>query len=153
MTRSFTLVTRTPQAVADLFDVSLSIDHTSRAMGEWGARPVAGVTSGTIGLGETVTWCGRHFGIWFRHTSQITELERPARFTDEMIRGPFASFRHQHLFHREGDTTVMTDVVTLKSPILGAIVEPCFLVPYFRHLLRVRNRYLLAVLAAAPTPQ
>jgi ligand-binding SRPBCC domain-containing protein len=31
-------------------------------------------------------------------TSRITEWSRPERFVDEQVRGPFAAFRHEHLF-------------------------------------------------------
>lgn len=152
MPSSFTLVTRTTHPIENVFDISLSIDETSRSMGRSGARPIAGVTRGRIALGETVTWRGRHFGFWFVLTSRITELDRPHRFIDEQLAGPFASFRHRHTFERHGGTTVMTDAITLASPILGSIVEPTVLVPYFRHLIKRRNRHLLAVLDGSGGP-
>ncbi|MGC5225234.1 hypothetical protein ACPW96_21905 [Micromonospora sp. DT81.3] len=43
----------------------------------------------------------------------------------------------------------MTDAVTLASPVLGVLVERTVLVPYFRRLVRARNRHLLAVLDGA----
>ncbi|MGC5172040.1 SRPBCC family protein [Microbacterium sp. DT81.1] len=149
MPSTFTVVTRTPHPIERLFDVSLSIDETSRSMGRSGARPVAGVTSGSIALGQTVTWRGRHFGLWFTHTSRITELDRPHSFTDEQVRGAFKSFHHRHLFRRDADETVMIDVVTLASPVFGFLAEAIVLVPYFRRLIRRRNRHLLAVLDGA----
>jgi hypothetical protein len=51
----FTLVTVTPFAIEDLFDVSLDIDAPVASMSQSGERAIAGVTTGTIGLGETVT--------------------------------------------------------------------------------------------------
>lgn len=67
-----------------------------------GEQAIGGVTSGSIALGETVTWRARHFGIWFTMTSRITSLERPNRFVDEQVRGPFRSFHHEHVFARRG---------------------------------------------------
>lgn len=88
-------------------------------------RAVAGVTSGTIGLGESVTWRARHFGVMWTMTSQITALVR------------------------DGDVTVMTDTVTLRSPLLGVIVEPLLLRPYMQRVIRTRNAVLVRKAAAA----
>lgn len=116
-------------------------------MADSGERAVAGVTNGRIDLGETVTWRARHFGIWFRMTSKITALDRPSRFVDEQIQGPFRIFHHEHLFAREGDETVMTDTITLASPIFGIVAERLVLVPYLRRLIRQRNQYLVQSLS------
>lgn len=63
---------------------------------------MGGVTAGRIGLGEEVTWRAVHFGLPFTMTSRVTELERPLRFVDEQVRGPFRSFRHEHRFEATG---------------------------------------------------
>jgi hypothetical protein len=45
------------------FDLARSIDaHQQSAEGTL-QRAIAGVTSGLIGMGDQVTWKGRHFGI------------------------------------------------------------------------------------------
>ena len=150
MARSFTLVTRTAVPVEQLFDVSLSIDEHVASMDQSDEKAIGGVTAGAIGLGETVTWRARHFGIWFTMTSQITSLERPDRFVDEQVRGPFHSFRHEHSFTRDGESTVMVDTLTIGSPICGRLAERVILVPYLRRLIRQRNHHLLTTLDAAP---
>jgi ligand-binding SRPBCC domain-containing protein len=63
-----------------------------------------------------------HFGLPFTMTSRITELERPVRFVDEQVRGPFRRFRHEHLFEAAGGDTVMIDRITFAAPfwLLGA---------------------------------
>jgi uncharacterized protein (UPF0548 family)/ligand-binding SRPBCC domain-containing protein len=119
-------------------------------MGLTGERAIGGVTSGSIGLGETVTWRARHFGIWFTMTSRITSLERPTGFVDEQVRGPFRSFHHEHLFTRDGETTVMVDRVSIASPVFGRLAERIVLVPYLRRLIQRRNHHLLDALGEAP---
>lgn len=118
-------------------------------MSDSGERAIDGVTQGAIGLGESVTWRARHFGVWFTMTSRITEFERPHRFVDEQIRGPFRAFRHEHRFLSTGGNSIMIDTLTVASPILGRLVERCVLLPYLRRLIRRRNRHLLAVLDRA----
>jgi ligand-binding SRPBCC domain-containing protein len=147
MAASFTEVTRVACARERLFDLSLSIDAHVASMADSGERAVDGVTSGTIGLGESVTWRARHFGVRWTMTSRITAFQRPYRFVDEQVRGPFRSFHHEHLFAADGDGTVMTDIVTLRSPLFGAVVEPLLLRPYLRRLIRARNAALARMLA------
>jgi ligand-binding SRPBCC domain-containing protein len=117
-----------------------------------GERAVAGVTSGLIGLGETVTWSARHFGIRWTMTSRIVEFDRPSRFVDEQIKGPFAGFRHEHAFEPATTGTLMRDHVTFDAPLgpLGDAVERAILGRYVRRLVEARNDYLRR---AAPTDQ
>jgi ligand-binding SRPBCC domain-containing protein len=151
MATGFRVETRADVPAARLLDLSLSIDAHVDSMRRSGERAIGGVTAGTIGLGETVTWRARHFGVWFTMTSEIAELERPHRFVDRQVRGPFASFRHEHVFRQEGATTVMTDVIEVGSPVFGRLAERLVLVPYLRRLIRQRNAHLVSLLHA-PTP-
>lgn len=114
------VVTEIDAPVERCFDLSLSVDlhvASARATGE---RAVAGVTSGVMKFGESVTWRARHFGLPFELTSRITRFERPVYFQDRMVDGPFASFEHDHFFERVGDRTRMRDDLRFAAP-LGAI--------------------------------
>ena len=145
MASTFTVETRSSHPAERLFDLSLSIDEHLGSMAASGEQAIRGVTTGTITLG---TGRARHFGIRFTMTSQITDHDRPRRFVDEQLAGPFRSFRHVHEYREVGRTTVMTDTVTLASPVFGRLAETLVLVPYLRRLIRQRNRHLLAVLDA-----
>jgi ligand-binding SRPBCC domain-containing protein len=109
-------------------------------------RAIAGVTSGHIRLGETVTWRARHFGIPFTMTSKVTVLERPRRFVDEQVRGPFRSFHHEHLFERVDSGTRMIDCIRFDAPAgpIGRLVEWAVLASYLEKLIAVRAKYLKA---------
>ncbi|WP_166984273.1 SRPBCC family protein [Paramicrobacterium fandaimingii] len=145
MSSTFTLVTDAPVDIDALFEISLDIDAHASSMAQSGERAIAGVRSGRIGLGETVTWRARHFGIWFTMTSEIVELEHPERFVDQQARGPFRLFRHEHTFERLITGTRMTDTITLASPIFGSLAERIVLVPYLRRLIIKRNTELVSV--------
>lgn len=146
--RGFELVTHLPVPVRAVFDASLSIDAHLGSMRFSRERAIAGVTSGTIGLGESVTWRAWHFVVPFTMTSVISEVEEPLRFIDQQLKGPFGSFHHEHLFVPAGGGTRMIDRIQLASPFAGALADPVLLVPYLRHLIRVRNRFLLRSLLA-----
>ncbi|MDN3496904.1 SRPBCC family protein [Planococcus sp. APC 4015] len=151
MPSSFVVVTEAACDAAVLFDLSLNVDVHLGSMKEAGEQAIDGVVTGAIGLGEKVTWRARHFGVWFTMTSEISELDRPIRFVDRPVRGPFRSFEHEHLFEQRGEATRMSDTISLSSPIFGRAVEKVILVPYLRRLVRRRNRYLLAQLSGART--
>ena len=120
------------------FDLARSIDLHLESMIASGEKAVAGVTSGLIAAGEEVSWEARHFGILWRMTSRITEFDPPRRFVDEMVRGPFAAFRHEHAFQPAGDHgTRMTDVITFRMALGPVANVPAGL--YLRRLMRIRN--------------
>lgn len=119
------------------FDLSRSIDLHLESMLASDERAVAGVTSGLIRGGEQVTWEARHFGVTWRMTSRIVEFDPPRRFVDEMVRGPFTAFRHEHLFEAHGSGTRMTDVITLRTPLRLLVERPIGV--YLRRLMTTRN--------------
>ncbi|QGG96691.1 SRPBCC family protein [Actinomarinicola tropica] len=144
MTVEFENVTTIAAPIEVVFDLSLDIDAHLASMADSGERAIAGTTSGLIGLGETVTWRARHFGIPFTMTSKVTEWDRPHRFVDEQIRGPFRSFHHEHRFEASESTTVMTDRIRFDAPLgpIGRVVEHLVLGRYLRTLIAARGQYL-----------
>jgi len=93
--------------------------------------------------------------IAWKMTSKITEWDRPIRFVDEQVAGPFASFRHEHTFERTGDGgTRMRDRVAFNAPagVLGRAAEWLFIGRYVRHLIEVRNAYLSDELGGRAKP-
>jgi ligand-binding SRPBCC domain-containing protein len=124
-----------------VFDLSRSIDLHKISTEHTKEKAVDGVTSGLIGLSESVTWKAKHFGIYQRLTSKVTEFDRPNFFADEMIKGAFKSFRHEHHFSDFKGGTLMTDVFNYKSSfgLLGNIVDKLFLKKYMIELLEKRN--------------
>ncbi|QHF24448.1 cyclase [Rathayibacter sp. VKM Ac-2804] len=145
MVVSFEVVTRSSLPVAELFDRARSIDLHTESQAASGERAVGGVVSGTIGLGEEVTWRARHFGVPLRLTSRITAFDAPHSFTDEQTRGPFRSFRHEHRFEADGGGgSVMTDRVSFRAPfgVLGRIAERLVLARYLRRLIEERGAFL-----------
>ena len=107
-------------------------------------RAVAGVTDGKIGLGQTVTFEGTHFGIRQRLTVKVVKFERPRLFVDEMTEGRFRTFKHIHEFVERGGGTLVIDTVEWTSPfgILGRIVDKLLLERHLRDLVTTRNARL-----------
>ncbi|MBA2281182.1 MAG: SRPBCC family protein [Actinomycetota bacterium] len=146
MTIEFAHVTTIEAPIDAVFDLSLDIDAHLASMAESGERAVAGTTTGLIGLGETVTWRARHFGIPFTMTSKVTEWDRPRRFVDEQLKGPFRRFHHEHVFDSADGVTTMTDRIRFDAPLgpLGRLVETLVLGRYLHKLIDERGQYLKA---------
>jgi ligand-binding SRPBCC domain-containing protein len=129
-----------------VFDLSLDVDAHRASMTASNERAIAGVTAGRIGLNETVTWRATHFRIPFTMTSKVTALERPYRFVDEQVRGPFRSFHHEHVFEPADGGTRMIDCVRFDAPLgpIGRLVERAVLAGHLQRLIAIRGEYLKA---------
>ena len=129
------------------FDLSLNVDLHRDSVAHTHERPVAGVTSGVMKLGDTVTWEAVHFGIKQHLATKITAYERPYRFTDEMIQGVFQKMIHLHEFVPQAPGTLMIDLFTFHAPlsIFGRLAEMLVLTRYMEDLLLTRNKYLKQV--------
>ena len=126
------------------FDLARSIDLHIISTRQTDEQAIAGRTTGLIELGETVTWRAKHLGVWQTLTSKITEFDYPNSFTDEMVKGAFKSFRHEHLFLAINGQTVMKDIFIFETPYgwLGRLVNYLFLGAYMERLLVKRNQVI-----------
>ncbi|WP_026563024.1 SRPBCC family protein [Bacillus sp. J37] len=126
------------------FNVARDIDIHTESTSQTNERAVGGVTSGLIGLNETVTWEAVHFGVKQNLTVRITEFDFPNRFVDEMEKGAFKRFYHVHEFIEKENGTLMLDTFDYTSPfgIIGRLADQLFLEQYMKEFLIKRNRYI-----------
>ncbi|MET7403610.1 SRPBCC family protein [Dactylosporangium sp. NPDC005572] len=145
-----TTVVRAP--AEQVFDLSLDVDAHTASMARSRERVVAGVDSGRMSLGDTVTWAARHFGVRWRMTSRISAYDRPHRFVDEQVTGPFRHWHHEHTFSwdESATATIMRDVVDFAAPLgaLGRTVDALLLERYMCRLIERRNAHLARAFAA-----
>jgi ligand-binding SRPBCC domain-containing protein len=126
------------------FLLSLSIDLHVASTAPTRERAIAGTTHGLIGLGETVTWRGKHFGLTLTHKTLITKYNRPGHFQDIMVEGAFRSFEHDHYFKSLDNETLMRDELRFAAPLgpLGLLAESLLLRRYLERFLIERNKTL-----------
>lgn len=136
------------------FDAARDLDLHVTSMQHTNERAVAGRTTGLIELDEEVTWRGRHIGVTQHFTSRITAFDRPHHFRDEMQRGAFRSFVHDHYFVAEQGRTKMTDKLVFSAPlgVLGVLAEKLFLRRYLERLLTTRGEAIRAALVERRRP-
>jgi ligand-binding SRPBCC domain-containing protein len=138
------LITKVNAPIEEVFDLSRNIDVHQLSASQTGEKAIAGRTSGLINLDETVTFKGKHFQFYLHHTSKITAFQFPKYFVDEMVKGHFKSFRHEHRFEVGKHHTIMTDELSYEMPfgLLGKLFDILFLKNYVTRFLMTRNNFL-----------
>lgn len=105
------------------FDLARNVEVHTKTTINTKEKAIAGVTVGMMENGDTVTWQATHLGVKQKLTAKITEMDKPYKFTDVMVKGAFHSFSHIHEFIESGTGTIMKDTFSYKSPfgVLGRI--------------------------------
>ncbi|MBS1697521.1 MAG: SRPBCC family protein [Actinobacteria bacterium] len=154
---SFVLERTIAAPVERVFALSLDVDVHVDSMAAHDERIADGVHAGRMAEGDTVTWDARHFGIRFRMTSLVFDVDEPHTFSDRRIRGPFAEFRHRHTFEPasasaspagpRGRGTLMRDEIVFRSPFgpIGRIVDALVMRRHLIRLIQQRNDTLAAL--------
>jgi ligand-binding SRPBCC domain-containing protein len=124
-----------------VFNLSRSITLHKISTAHTNEKAIAGITSGLINKDETVTWQAKHLFKTRQHTSKITAMQSPDSFTDEMIKGDFKNFKHQHHFKQIENGTIMIDIIDFESPYgsLGKFFNAVYLKKYVEKFLIKRN--------------
>ena len=130
--------------IETVFDLARSIDLHTESTAQTNEVAVAGVTSGLIELGESVTWEATHFFVKQQLTAKIVAFDRPNHFRDSMVQGIFKHFDHDHFFEATPTGTVMRDVFEYSSPfgVIGQIANFLLVDRHMRKLLVERNKVI-----------
>lgn len=123
------------------FDLARNVEVHTKTTTKTNEKAVAGVTTGLLKEGDTVTWEATHFSIRQKLTAKIVCMDRPNQFKDTMIKGAFHSFIHTHDFIEVPEGTLMIDTFDYKSPlgILGVLADKLFLERYMREFIISRS--------------
>jgi ligand-binding SRPBCC domain-containing protein len=130
-----------------VFDLSRHIGLHKQSMSAFKEEAVAGTRFGLIENEDTVTWRAKHlFKNRFLRV-KITEMKKPACFTDEQLDGDFKQMRHEHHFKPCDNGTIMIDVFHFESPygLIGKWINQFYLTGYMKKLLELRNRTIKEV--------
>ena len=127
-----------------VFNNCRNIDIHQYSASKTNEKAIEGRTSGLINKGETVTWKGKHFGIYLKHQSIITEMDFPNYFIDEQLKGHFKSFKHQHFFIKKENLTIMTDILEYETPFgfFGKIFNRLLLKNHLTKFIQNRNKII-----------
>ena len=129
-----------------VFNLSRSINLHQLSTTSTNEKAIDGVMTGLINKNETVTWQAKHLFKTRQFTSKITEMKSPDFFVDEMIKGDFKSFHHEHHFKTTDNGTIMIDLIEFETPYgaIGKIANSIFLTHYLEKFLIKRNEVIKA---------
>jgi ligand-binding SRPBCC domain-containing protein len=124
-----------------VFDLSRSINLHKISTAQTNEEAIAGVTTGLINHGETVTWRAKHLFKTRELTTIISAMQTPTMFIDEMQKGDFKSMKHEHHFKQIDNGTIMIDILTFESPygIIGKWFNKLYLKNYLQKFIVQRN--------------
>ncbi len=124
-----------------VFNLSRSISLHKISTANTKEEAIAGTTSGLINLNETVTWRAKHLFKTRQHTSLISAMDTPSFFVDEMTKGEFKKFYHEHHFKQINNGTIMIDIVQFEPPYgaIGNFFTAIYLKKYIEKFLIKRN--------------
>ena len=127
-----------------VFDLSRSINLHQISTASTNEKAIDGVMTGLINKDETVTWQAKHLFKLRQFTSKITGMKSPDFFVDEMIKGDFTSFHHEHHFKTAENGTIVIDIIHFETPygIIGKLANGLFLTSYLERLLTKRNEVI-----------
>src|SRR5215217_8169223 len=76
--------------------------------------------------GTLIDYKLRLLGFPLRWKARILRWHPPSGFVDEQVRGPYRYWEHTHSFYKDGDETIIEDVVRYGLPFwpLGEIAHP-----------------------------
>lgn len=130
--------------IETVFDTNRNIDIHQQSASKTKEVAIAGITSGLINKNETVTWKGKHFGVFLTHQSLISEMIFPTYFIDEQLKGQFKSFKHQHFFEQKENYVEVTDILEYETPfgIFGKLFDKLLLKNHLTNFIIHRNTVL-----------
>lgn len=103
-------------------------------------------------VGSEISIAMRQLGIWIPWDVKIVEFKPYSKIVDmQMKRGPFKSWKHEHIFTAVDNTTILTDRISYELPfgILGRLIDSLFVqrlqkkIFNFRHI--KTNKYFSAL--------
>jgi hypothetical protein len=96
----------------------------------------------SLAVGTIVVVRSRIGPVWVTIESEHVEYEKGRLFVDEMRRGPFASWRHRHVFLAHPQGCRLRDEIDYAPPlgVLGRLADPIAIRPRLRRIFDYRHR-------------
>ena len=126
------------------FDLARNIDFYQKSLKNSSEIAIDGKMTGLVEANDSITWEAKHLGFVRHLTLKVTEFNNPNLFVDEMVHGDYKAYKHDHVFRKSGNKTIMIDKFYFESPygIIGKFVDLLFLKKYMTNFLKTRNKIL-----------
>jgi ligand-binding SRPBCC domain-containing protein len=103
----------------------------------------------SLAVGTIVVVRSRIGPVWVTIESEHVEYEKGRLFVDEMRRGPFASWRHRHVFLEHPAGCRLRDEIDYAPPlgVLGRLADPIAIRPRLQRIFDYRHDVTCRVVA------
>lgn len=90
-------------------------------------------------------------GISVRWVSLIRDIQKPYRFTDQQVKGPYAFWSHDHILSEDSGGVMMEDVIRYAPPLDGILpwLNDLIVLPQLKRIFEFRTRTLNELFPAA----
>jgi len=125
-----------------VFDCERNITVHQETQKDRNEKAISGVTQGLINLNQEVEWKATHFGFNQKLRVKITKMDKPNLFVDELVKGIFKDYKHEHYFKSLHDKcTKKSDIIYFQSPFsfIGNIFDTLILKKYLLNFLNTKN--------------
>jgi len=117
-----------PSPLEEVFAYHATIENIPRLMPDYLRIKILKAPSEILELGDKIHLRVILYALRINWEATITECDKNVRFTDVLTKGPFALWKHQHLFEDKNGGTLMTDRIEYKlcSGIFGLLTSNFF---------------------------
>jgi len=130
-----------PYRREDVFAFFSDAHNLERLTPEWLNFQILSSLDEGIREGSLIDYKLRLRGVPIRWQTEISVWEPSSRFVDEMRRGPYREWIHEHRFEERDDGTLMTDEVRYAVPG-GGLVHRLLVRPDLERIFRYRREQL-----------
>ena len=126
--------------VERVFDLARNITMLKSTLNGTAVHASSGGSSYLFQPGDIITYQSKNLGRNRTVTARITEMNRPASFTEEQVKGDLKSYSHSHHFKHTENGTIMIDLIECEGPRdwLGSLAGSLYLKKYLEKLTRKR---------------
>ena len=105
----------------------------------------------SLEVGAVATLEQRVGPVWIEIVAEHVDYEKNRIFVDEMRKGPFEAWRHEHRFESSAGGSRLVDAITYQPPLgfLGRLAAPLAIEPRLRKMFEYRHRVTREALRAA----
>jgi ligand-binding SRPBCC domain-containing protein len=131
-----------PGTLEDIFDFFMRPENLKELTPPWLNLTIVWSSDEQIRAGSLIRYRMRWIGLPMVWESAIVQYRRNETFTDEMLRGPYAVWRHRHGFRQTGGGVELSDRVEYALPLgpLGTFAHGLFVRRQLEAIFRYREK-------------
>lgn len=127
--------------IGRVFDLARCVSLHKRHFDHHQITPLNGKSSGVLEMRDYTLWQGKIGSKKRQFIIDITKMDRPGFYRDDMRKDFFEAFHHEHFFREIDNGTIMIDQLEFHLPhgLIGKLVNQSCAEKYVLQYLKERN--------------